>query len=169
MNKRLALLMALCVMMVSAFFPCSSYGSYAPGGEVLQIAATGKTDFPGMYKQFLSTMIGAKYDTVWDSLAKASKDRIAVAIANDAKSPDVAGIMTMLNKDEDSIRTIFLGTFVHDGDVAGIVNNGLFSLKSESEHKAVITITLHGEPKDFKIITEDNGWKFDFFTDLLSE
>jgi hypothetical protein len=45
--------------------------------------------------------------------------------------------------------------------------NAQYTLKSASQERVVITISVNNAPKEFLIIREAGRWKINFFEDLM--
>jgi hypothetical protein len=157
------LLLTLAVVIIS-YFAVSFVG----------FAETSENYFIGMYKGFFNDLEAKRFQQVWDSLTLPSRDWVAKAI-NDAavaqgKSANQTDIRNRLENNVSNLRGVYFENLHKEFQKAAFfkdIKNAQYSIKSASDDKIVITITLGNDPKDFAVIREGNRWKLDFFVDLM--
>jgi len=139
----------------------------------IAVGASPEPDFVAMYQDFFKDLKGKQYQKVWGALALGSRKSIAKEIADAAlsmgKITTEAQVYDMLERNESNFRTAFFDGRIAEWEKVSFwteLNTAKLSLKSSTRERAILTIMLKNDPKDFQIIREEGRWKVNFFDDL---
>lgn len=137
-------------------------------------ADVSESEFIAMYKGFFMDLQEKRYQQVWDVMTLSSKNAIAKAINDSAiaqnKESTQADVLSRLENNISNLRTNYFDNL--NAEFRNIsfypdIMNALYTLKSASQERVVITISVNNAPKEFLIIREAGRWKINFFEDLM--
>ncbi|MBI2267221.1 MAG: hypothetical protein HYU64_19005 [Armatimonadetes bacterium] len=131
-------------------------------------AAATQEDFVALQKKFFEDLQAKKYQEVWDSLTKESKEAMAKALAGKSEGKlTTEQALEALDKDTDQARTKMFDELTSGDTLKEMLEKGTFTLKSSEPDKAVVTVVDQDKKsKDLSIIQEDGKWKYNVFADL---